>query len=174
MSRFAGRRLDQLWFWFFIMHIPTTLLIDLQALYPPSIVPAPLSSFANWSIELTRDPVLGGVFSKDPSFGWLKCFMGVEGFFQLPVFVLGAWGLWHNDKRIYPLIIAYGASTATTVIPCIHTILTATPSPLFSTGELANLLAEYVPFFAIPLAMAVDMGVRVLGIIGEAQARKTV
>ncbi|KAL0247573.1 hypothetical protein I308_103645 [Cryptococcus tetragattii IND107] len=174
MSRFSGRSLDKLWFAFFAFHLPISLLLDLQYLYPPSLLPSALKSFLLWSINLTRDPILLGVVNNDPTFGWLKCFSWLEAGFQVPCFVVGLWGLWNNDKRVYPVILAYGASTATTLLPCLHTILTTKATPPHSTAEIANLLAEYVPFLLLPLGMAVDMSWRIIKIISAAEGRKNV
>jgi hypothetical protein len=67
------------------------------------------------------------------------------------------------------LLIAYGALTATTTLPCIGVLL-STPStsvPLDFSSSVAGpavtewqrwlLLGSYIPFFLIPLGIAVDM-----------------
>ncbi|OWZ40959.1 hypothetical protein LQV05_004788 [Cryptococcus neoformans] len=174
MSRFSGRSLDKLWFAFFAFHLPISILLDLQYLYPPSLIPSSLKSFMLWSINLTRDPILLGAVNNDPTFGWLKCFSWLEAGFQVPCFVAGLWGLWNNDKRVYPVILAYGASTATTLLPCLHTIFTTQATPPHTTAEIANLLAEYVPFLLLPLGMAVDMSWRIVKIINAAEEKKNV
>ncbi|ODO01669.1 hypothetical protein I350_06495 [Cryptococcus amylolentus CBS 6273] len=174
MSRFAGRKLDAIWFAFCVFHLPISLLLDCQSLYPPALVPAPLKEFLLWSAALTRDPILLG--AARPEFGWLRSFFWLEAVFQIPCFVIGAWGLYYNDKRVYPLLIAYGASTATTLLPCLQIILFPTLSsitqPPHTTAEIMNLLSEYVPFLVIPLGMAVDMGWRVVRILGEVDGGK--
>ncbi|WWC64141.1 uncharacterized protein I303_106749 [Kwoniella dejecticola CBS 10117] len=172
MSRFAGRGLDGLWFWFCA---PITILLDLQTIYPKHwLADTPLSSLFEWSISLARDPILGGAMSGTREFAWLRYFLYLEGFFQLPCFILGAIGLWRNDKRIYPLLLAYGASTTTTLIPCLGAIFTANPKPPLTTREIVTLLSEYIPFLLIPLGMAVDMGVKLTKIVSAAQDRKRV
>lgn len=42
--------------------------------------------------------------------------------------------------------------------------------PGLSPDHLAKLLGSYVPFFLIPLAMAVDYGMRVTEVMRKAQA----
>nr|ODN88626.1 hypothetical protein L203_02636 [Cryptococcus depauperatus CBS 7841] len=174
MSRFTGRKLDKLWFAFFAFHLPISLLLDLQPIYPSSLVPAPLKSFLLWSANLTRDPILLGAASGDPMFAWLKCFLWLEGTVQVPCFILGLWGLWNNDKRIYPVLLFYGASTSTTLFPCLQTILRVEAFPPHTTAETMNLLAEYVPFLLLPLGLAIDMGLRIVKIIAAAEGRKSV
>ncbi|WVQ75387.1 hypothetical protein IAR50_005007 [Cryptococcus sp. DSM 104548] len=176
MSRLSGRKLDSVWFAFCIFHLPISILLDCQSLYPPSLVPAFLRKFMLWSAAMTRDPIL--LSADRPEFGWLRCFFWLEAFFQIPCFAIGAWGLWNDDKRVYPLLIAYGASTATTLLPCLQAILYPSPTsiiqPPHTTAEIVSLLSEYVPFLVIPLAMAVDMGWRVVSMLGQVDARKRV
>lgn len=74
-------------------------------------------------------------------------------------------------------MLVYGASTATTVWPCVWTLL-ATPEPspaalasgiaTLSSDQRVMLLASYVPFFLLPLLMTVDVAFRLHGIVGEA------
>jgi len=74
------------------------------------------------------------------------------------------------------ILLAYGASTATTVIPVIQALFYS-PVPVktaLGTMELVNLLGTYVPFFLIPFFMALDMSVRLIRIVNTAQARKDV
>ncbi|WWC91335.1 uncharacterized protein L201_006278 [Kwoniella dendrophila CBS 6074] len=172
MSRFAGRGLDKLWFAFCG---PITILLDLQTIYPKHwLADTQLSRLFEYSISLARDPILGGALSNSKEFLWLKYFLYLEGFFQLPCFIIGAWGLWYNDKRVYPLLLAYGASTATTLIPCLGAIFTSEPSPPFTTREIVTLLSEYIPFLLIPLGMAIDMGLKLVKIVNVSQDRKTI
>lgn len=69
------------------------------------------------------------------------------------------------------LLLAYGASTATTLVPVLNAVLTDPHSkPPLNGMELAMLLSSYIPFLVIPLGIAIDMGVRLCSIIGDAQA----
>lgn len=69
----------------------------------------------------------------------------------------------------------YGASTATTVVPCLYYLFTDTASiPPLTTPQIANLAATYIPFLLLPLGMAVDMGMKVVRMIDVAEARKRV
>ena len=74
-------------------------------------------------------------------------------------------------KAAYPFLIAYGASGAATVLPCIA-FLIATPDAAVSASPLAvtlsqrvMLLASYVPFTLIPLCLAVDLSTRTVELI---------
>ena len=99
-------------------------------------------------------------------------------FIQLPTFIWGAYYLYHNRKQhiLYPLLTFYGASTATTTLPCILLLLT-TPStdsviekafgPTLSDSQRMMLIASYFPYFLIPLWMAVDMAYRSSSLISK-------
>lgn len=116
-------------------------------------------------------------------------------FIQLPTFFYGAYNLYHNTNlaTLYPLLIAYGAGTAMTTLPCIAALLAA-PSTTAGGASLARetaklvvrsmstgskesilpaiteiqrmiLLSSYIPFFLIPLAISVDMAYRTHSLI---------
>jgi hypothetical protein len=78
-----------------------------------------------------------------------------------------------DDRRVYPLLVAYGASTATTLLPVLQALFIGPdPQPPLTSTELGMLLGAYVPFLFIPLTMAVDFSFRIARIIGQADAAK--
>lgn len=82
------------------MHIPPSLLLDLQALYPPSLVPELIATLPHLYIEFSRDPLVGGAFGYfggNSHLYWFNNFVWVEALFQLPTFVIGAYGLWKGE-----------------------------------------------------------------------------
>jgi hypothetical protein len=115
------------------------------------------------------DHAMGILLGDGSDLTWFKSFLRLEGLFQLPVFVLGAFGLWRDTPRIYGLLALYGASTSTAALACLAMILDV---PTTSAATLAQkvmsitseqrelLLWRYVPFFIIPLCMGVDMAFR--------------
>ncbi|BGP55171.1 hypothetical protein JCM8202v2_002768 [Rhodotorula sphaerocarpa] len=111
------------------------------------------------------DPLLTN--ANAPLFAWFQSFIILEVLFQVPVFCVGIRGLWKRDASIWPLLALYGASSSTTTLACLATVLTM---PGLSPDHLAKLLGSYVPFFLIPLAMAVDYGMRVTEVMRKAQA----
>ncbi|GHJ83878.1 hypothetical protein NliqN6_0280 [Naganishia liquefaciens] len=182
----SQRTLDRIYFCFFVSHIPTTLLVDGVAIYPPRFVPQFLKDFISWYISFSGDPLIGGLASGARDFYWFRSFIFLEVFFQLPVFAIAAYCLYYNKRWVYPLLIVYGASTSTTLLPCVYHLLSPqipAPAPLpgssksFSftslfddipprSGELSNLqllilLGSYIPFFLFPFAITVDMCRRV-------------
>jgi hypothetical protein len=80
------------------MHLPTTLFVDLQTLYPKHWIEGTvLNQVVQWYIQQTRDPLLDGVFRGNPNWNWIVPFLYLEGVFQAPCFVLGAYGLWKSE-----------------------------------------------------------------------------
>jgi hypothetical protein len=87
-----------------------------------------------------------------------------------------------GSRSIYVLLLIYGASTATTTLPCVAVILNA---PITSAETIAAniasitvqqqllLLVSYVPFFLIPLLITVDMAFRVLALVREGERAVT-
>ncbi|KWU46235.1 hypothetical protein RHOSPDRAFT_32233 [Rhodotorula sp. JG-1b] len=126
---------DRIYLAFLAIHIPATLLVVLFA--------------------ARDDPLLQN--ANAAMFAWFQSFIILEVLFQVPVFFLGVRGLWKRDASIWPLLAIYGASSSTTTFACLATVLTM---PGIKTEHLVKLLASYVPFFLVPLAMAVDYGMR--------------
>jgi len=157
---------------FFLMHIPTTLLVDCQAIWPKQLVPTFAQAIIPWYVRMSGDPLIGGVMgllANKSELAWFKSFLYLEALFQLPVFVLGARGLWLDSHGIYGLLVLYGASTCTTTLACVATVLN---TPTTSAATIAQkvisitpeqrvmLLSSYIPFFLIPLYLAIDMALR--------------
>ena len=85
---------------------------------------------------------------------------------------------YHSGYRsTYILMLAYGASTFTTILPCVATIWATpnTPQPsgaLHLADEHRNFLyRSYVPFMIFPMIMAVDSGLQLLKMIRQAEQK---
>ena len=86
-----------------------------------------------------------------------------------------------GTTAIYTLLLVYAASTATTTLACIAVVLAApdasasdapAPGRALTPEQRLLLLSSYVPFFLVPLVMALDMGARVHRLVGEATAAR--
>ncbi|KIM62890.1 hypothetical protein SCLCIDRAFT_1214690 [Scleroderma citrinum Foug A] len=180
----SSRPLDLFYFTFFLIHIPATLLLDCQTVFPTWAIPTLLRPLPRMYIDYHADPLIAGVLGYiTGDFTWFKTFLYVEVFFQLPVFVIGALKLWQGSPSIYPLLLIYGASTATAVLPCLAVLL---KTPITSAETIAAgihsitpfqqrlLLWSYTPFLLIPLLIAVDMACRLSNLIqtGTVSAKK--
>jgi hypothetical protein len=67
---------------FFASHIPATLLIDLQAIAPSSLVPETLANFLQWYATTLNDPLM----SQPKDVPWFQSLIFLEMCFQLPFF----------------------------------------------------------------------------------------
>ncbi|EPQ56635.1 hypothetical protein GLOTRDRAFT_60011 [Gloeophyllum trabeum ATCC 11539] len=181
-----SRPLDLVYFLFFLMHIPATLLIDLQAIYPTTMVPKLIAQLPVFYVQMSGDPLIGGgmgYFGTKETYVWFKTFLFLEAIFQLPVFVLGARALYKGNRSIYPLLLIYAASTTTTTLPCLSVILTTplvqTPSSealtyvTITPAQRLLLLSSYLPFFLLPLLMTVDMAMRVSSLVKAGLSAET-
>jgi len=173
----TSRPLDLVYVIFFLSHIPASLLIDLQTIYPAKLVPTAIQKLPEWYFQTSNDILIGsmmGYLGNNDHLIWFKSFLFLEITFQVPVFFLGIYGLWRGSRAIYILLLIYAASTTTTTLPCLAVILT-TPitSPQTILQGIASvtseqrlfLFASYFPFFLMPLVMTLDMASRVLKLI---------
>ncbi|TDL23970.1 hypothetical protein BD410DRAFT_786669 [Rickenella mellea] len=185
MSRsWSARPLDLLYFIFFCVHIPATLMIDLQGLLPSYVFPAPVRKIVPFYLSISNDPLMAGAFGMNglPSqWLWFKSFLFLECLFQLPTFLVGIYALWHDMRKVYPLLLTYGASTFTTLVPVLTVFLTtpvsSTPQKGIHTitpSQLVILLASYIPFTIVPLLMTVDMAIRLAKNTGNAENARQV
>jgi len=71
------------------------------------------------------------------------------------------------------LLLAYGISTATTLIPTLSALYHDNSVPALTASENVSLFGSYVPFLLIPLGIAVDMSARLITIIGKEGKLKT-
>ncbi|CAE6412601.1 hypothetical protein ACGC1H_005463 [Rhizoctonia solani] len=175
------RPLDLIYFLFFVIHIPATLLMDLQAIIPPGTLPSFFQIIPEFYLSISGDPLIAGAMGlhgAPTQFTWFRTFIMMEGLFQLPVFFLGLYAL-KKDSLYTPILLTlYGSHVTTTVIPVLTTTL-ATPvststsdTTLFTSlnvSQLTILMASYIPFLAVPLAMAIDGTKRMICFIGRIQ-----
>ncbi|GAA5830786.1 hypothetical protein JCM11251_001074 [Rhodosporidiobolus azoricus] len=155
----AARTRDWIYFAFLLVHIPATLLVDIQALFFAEHV-SPEWLRRAFVFAAKDDPLLTNATA--PLFAWFQSFIILEVVFQIPVFFVGVRGLWKHSPSIYPLLAVYGASSATTTFACVATVLTM---PGISQPHLIKLLASYVPFLLVPLFMSIDYTMRLTRLV---------
>lgn len=93
------RTVDWILYCYFLSHIPITLLLDLQAIYPPNWVPQPLLDITTRYIDILNDPLMNPI--KNVHMYWFKSFVFCEAFLQLPFFFIAAYGVYHSKLIIY-------------------------------------------------------------------------
>ncbi|GJE90317.1 DUF2781 domain-containing protein [Phanerochaete sordida] len=173
------RPLDLVYVCYFLSHIPATVILGTQALYPQSesLLPSAIARLPRMYIEMSQDPLIGsalGLISSRESSTWFVSLLAVEVFFQLPVFIIGTLALRKDCKKIYVLLLIYGASTVTTFIPSLAVLFS---TPLTSPETIAKhivsvtaeqkvmLLSSYIPFFLVSLVMTIDMAARIYKLV---------
>ncbi|BGO99394.1 putative membrane protein [Rhodotorula toruloides] len=162
----SQRTRDWVYFGFFAVHLPATLLVDIQALFCAEAL-SPTWLRTPFLFASKDDPLLQNANS--PLFAWFQSFIILEILLQVPVFVVGMRGLWKNTPTIYPLLLLYSSSSATTTLACLATVLSL---PSLPPAHLTKLLASYTPFFLVPAGMAVDMLGRLAGLVRRAEKGK--
>ncbi|KAH8833877.1 transmembrane protein 6/97 [Flagelloscypha sp. PMI_526] len=179
-----SRPLDLLYIIFFAFHLPASLLMDFQYIVPGSWVPEIMKPLPDHYVKQSNDPLVGGLLGyfgdTGSSLVWFKTLCFVEMLVQVPIFILGAWGLWKDSKFIYPVLLAYAGSTATSTLPCVTVIMDMPLTDIPAIGiyavtaaQKSLLLYGYVPFFLIPLLMVFDMTIRVSKLIAIAAKAQT-
>ena len=163
------------------LHIPSTLAIDVQAVYPLFLIPKILHGLPEWYITFSGDPLVKGAFHGGPDFNWFRSFFFLEACvgtgsfpivlgetdslrvsrcFQLPTFFILTRALWIGPPKLlsyYPLMLAYSASSCTTTFGCLAVLWS---SPGLTQFQISFLLGTYLPFFFVPFGMAIDMTLR--------------
>lgn len=92
------RPLDLVFWLFFVTHIPATLLIDTQPLFP-SLHPKFIRDLLQFHISTNND-VLMKAFLNDPSsVAWFYGFVVLELIFQVPAIFILAHSVWNNTYR---------------------------------------------------------------------------
>ncbi len=93
-----------------------------------------------------------------------------------------------DSRSIYPLLLIYGASTATTTLACIATFLASPTStgpsasealtlanfsiPAPTAEQIRTLLGLYLPYLLVPLLMTIDMAQRIGKLMGRAASKE--
>lgn len=85
-----------------------------------------------------------------PTETWFTSLVSLEIVFQLPFFFYAVYSILNCAYGFYfrPLCIAYGASTATTLIPILACVLSDDDT---TTSEKGVLLGFYLPYLMFPL-----------------------
>ena len=98
-----------------------------------------------------------------PTETWFTSLVSLEIVFQLPFFFYAVYSILNCTYGLYfrPLCIAYGASTATTLIPILACVLSDADT---TTSEKGVLLGFYLPYLVFPLWLMI-LGVCEVGLL---------
>ncbi|CAE6467493.1 unnamed protein product [Rhizoctonia solani] len=134
------RPLDLLYLAYFAIHIPPTVLMDLQAVLPRGLFPSVLQQLPQFYLNMSGDPLIAGAMGLHgvtTQFTWFYTFLVIEELFQLPLFILGIYLLRQNSPYTPILLTVYGSHVTTTMAPVLATLL-ATPREIPGVVQKVN------------------------------------
>lgn len=135
---------------FFASHIPATICIDMQALFP-GFYPKVLQDLLHWYTESFNDHLM-----RAPHDTWFRAIVAGEVLFQLPFFFVAVKVLLNSERYsgkgwFRSMCMVYGTHTSTTLIPimaCHAANGTAT------IVEKVMVISIYLPYLIFPLWLA--------------------
>ncbi|ORZ33712.1 transmembrane protein 6/97 [Catenaria anguillulae PL171] len=133
----TSRPWDFVFFVYFALHIPISLLMDFQALFDYSRASQPLVDLAAWYTATFGDVLMRDA-RVDPQWTWFSTFVWCELLVQLPVFVLFSY-----------FLVIYGAHVSTTLVPILATTCSPEAMPGASTAQRAAMILVYSPFIIV-------------------------
>ncbi|XP_053313133.1 sigma intracellular receptor 2 [Spea bombifrons] len=151
------RLLEWIFFFYFLSHIPITLLVDLQAVLPASLYPQGLLDVMKWYTVTFKDHLM----MNPPA--WFMSFVFCEAVVQLPFFPVAAYAFYKGGCRWIRIpAIVYSAHVATTVVAIIAHVLfgdfaryNGVDPP--NQKERLTLVSIYAPYLVIPLLILITM-----------------
>ncbi|OBA20671.1 hypothetical protein METBIDRAFT_44141 [Metschnikowia bicuspidata var. bicuspidata NRRL YB-4993] len=147
---------DRAYFWYFVLHIPITILIDSCLVIPREHRHWVQAWMVDFHVRLNKDFLL-----QNPPL-WLQVFGVFELFFQLPVFFLAAYKLFRGRRKIHVMLVLYGFNASFTTLVCLVYVLKTALNHGLTDGEKWKLFALYLPYLLIPAFMMADSGSRLL------------
>ncbi|RMZ79251.1 hypothetical protein DV737_g3517, partial [Chaetothyriales sp. CBS 132003] len=139
-----SRRLDMLYFVFFLIHMPVMLLIDLVPFYPSALVPAISQTIRKFYIESYRDRF----FIAPPN--WFRVYLGLEGVYHLPITIWMLRAL-PNDHPMLPLqLLIFALETSLTTLTCLVEMLSWEGYASEEVTRLTLLYGPYLGFGELP------------------------
>lgn len=154
---------DQFYFWYLIIHIPITILID-SCIIVPEEYQLTISKFLlNFHLTTNKDFLLIEL----PI--WFKVFGIFELLFQLPFFFIGSYflGKGERSRQIYPFMSLYGFNAFFTTLVCLCYIYTNGSNKGLTYNEIINLILLYIPYLLIPCVMMIDFTIRTTKLLGQ-------
>lgn len=150
---------DTFYYWYFIIHIPVTIIMDSTMVIPEVYQPSFQRWLAEFHITANKDFLLQEMPLR------LQISATFELFVQLPIFFLAARALRRNCQKIYVLMTVYGFNAFFTTLLCLAYAYRDAPKHGLTAAETYNLLGLYTPYCLIPLVMMLDCGWRATQLI---------
>ncbi|ODV86100.1 hypothetical protein CANARDRAFT_7456 [[Candida] arabinofermentans NRRL YB-2248] len=153
-----GSITDNVYFYYFLIHIPITLLMDSNYAIPENYRLTIQQKLYEFHINKNKD-FLGLNVEL-----WMKSFVLFELIFQLPIFIYAIYDYYFkNDKigyskKLWPILSIYGFNASFTTLICIiYIIFKSEENGIVGFEfEFWNLLGLYTPTFILPAYMMFD------------------
>lgn len=143
-------KLDRFYYWYFVIHIPITVLIDSTLVIPPEWQFDLQKLVVNLHIQQNND------FMLEILPFWLKVFGAFELLVQLPIFVISIVKYHQKSLTILPILIVYGFNAFLTTLVCLVYVQLEGGNQGLTSVEIGKLQLIYLPYLIIPLVMLVD------------------
>eukprot|EP01024_Parvocaulis_polyphysoides_P019765 TRINITY_DN19031_c0_g1_i1.p3 TRINITY_DN19031_c0_g1~~TRINITY_DN19031_c0_g1_i1.p3 ORF type:complete len:171 (-),score=12.29 TRINITY_DN19031_c0_g1_i1:378-890(-) len=140
------RPLDALIFVFMCIHVPITVLIDSQLVFPQEWYPKFALDLLNNFINDFEDPLL----ANPPA--WFQAMVYCEIYFQFLFCVMVPFGIVTGARWTRIATLVYGVHVATTLVPIIGYYLSVE-----NWNQKWSVIAINAPYFFVPLFMAIKM-----------------
>ncbi|KAJ2803041.1 hypothetical protein H4R20_003045 [Coemansia guatemalensis] len=150
LSTALRRGLDKLYLWYFVSHIPITLMFDVLPLLPSSMIPQTLLDMNSLVTDKLGDPLVV-VGEGHPELVWFRSILVCEIFLQLPFFFYAVWALWTDCPRRHLPLLVYGVHVSTIMAPILGTLIRGEINRTCSERML--LVSIYLPYLLIPLSI---------------------
>lgn len=158
--------LDRFYYWYFVIHIPITVIID-STLVIPSQWQLPVQKLVvSTHIQQNND------FMLEILPFWLKVFGAFELFVQLPIFVVSIVKYHQKSLTVLPILIVYGFNAFLTTLVCLVYVALEGPNQGLSPFEVGKLQLIYLPYLIIPFIMLIDGFNRTTALIESYQVYK--
>ncbi|EKD15420.1 integral membrane protein [Drepanopeziza brunnea f. sp. 'multigermtubi' MB_m1] len=156
-----SRKRDLAYMIHFSISLPLMFLMDLQAIYPPAIVPGFMKALEGWYIENYHDQF----FVTKPAF--FQAFIASEILYQAPAMVIALRLLYTDSPKVPLVLLPYSMLIFATTATCMFEY-SFWDIPLQQKIDLTTL---YGPYLAISAFMFGDMSIRLNNVINAATTK---
>lgn len=145
------------------------LLMTGQYFYQP-YVPKAFAEVKMQYLKDSADPLMSRVGS--PQVAWFTSALILELVVQTPCFLIGIWGLYKDNVKVYPLLAVYGGLAASSTLFC---LVQALADNSLTDANRLYIMQAYGPFTVVPTIVLVDMLIRctaLIGVAGQVKAKR--
>ncbi|ODM14541.1 hypothetical protein SI65_10027 [Aspergillus cristatus] len=144
-----SRKLDLLYFVFFVIHLPIIFLIDAAPLLPSFLQTDFSRQLREFYVNTYNDK-----FFEQPAPVWFVVFITMEIWYHAPLSIWAIGALLRDDPMVPVHLLVFGVQSFVTSLPCLAEVWSWTDRTVV---EKQNLTMLYSPYVALGAFMALDM-----------------